>query len=246
MKLIGKCLIAIYEICIVYPILFVATAFTALFTIVFVHWKNAEFVHVVQQVWSRLFFYLTFCNVEVEGLENLQKGQSYVFVCNHESYFDVWAVYGWLPVIFKWIMKAELRKVPFIGSGCAAAGHIFIERGATKQALRSLQRAKETLVDGVSVVIYPEGTRSEDGKVASFKRGAFMIAYQMELPVVPLSLSGCRECLPKGAWLVRPFHTVTLRIGKPIDLREYNNRERRDEGVEVVRQAVINGKNNKE
>lgn len=242
MKYIVNILLAVYELCIALPILLAATIFTALFTIVCIPWKNSEFVHKVQQLWSRLFFWLFGSRVVIDGTENLKKGQSYVFVCNHESNFDVWAIYGWLPVVYKWLMKAELRKVPFIGAGCAAAGHIFIERGATKQALQSLQRAKDALVDGVSVVIFPEGTRSKTGEVGRFKRGAFQIAFDMELPVVPLSLSGPRDILPRGEWVVRPFRTVYLHVGKPVDISAYNNPEHRDEAITLLHDMVVAGK----
>ena len=111
----------LYQYLIAWPLLAVLTMFTAIFTVCTVHWRNAEFVHKVQQFWSRSFFWLMFLPVSVDGIEHIQPKQSYVFVANHQSMFDVWLVYGWLPVIFKWLMKAELRKVPFVGTGCKAA-----------------------------------------------------------------------------------------------------------------------------
>ncbi len=233
-----KYLYFIYQYLITWPILMVLTIFTAVFTVFTVHWRNAEFVHKVQQFWSRSFFWLMFLPVSIDGTEHIQPGQSYVFVSNHQSMFDVWLVYGWLPVVFKWLMKAELRKVPFVGTGCKAAGHIFIDRRNAKAAMESLKEVEKQLVNGVSTVIFPEGTRSLNGEVGRFKRGAFQIAWDLGLPVIPLSLDGCFEVLPKG----KPFvqrHPVHMHIGEPIDLKKYTDS---NEAIDAVRDAVIAGR----
>lgn len=246
-----KAIFFVYQWLIALPIVVVITLFTALFTIIFFPFKNAGFVHAVQVIWSKLMIWLFFSNVKVDGVENLTKGQSYVFVANHESAFDTWVIYGWLPVIFKWIMKAELRKIPFVGLACKAAGHIYIERTHLKAAANSIEVAKKTLVDGVSVVIFPEGTRSATGEVGPFKRGAFQIAYDLNLPVVPLSLTGTHDMMPKGAWFIRPFRKLTLVIGKPVDMKQYETVDETDgaalkaariEGMEEIRKMVIAGK----
>ena len=238
MKFIFRPFYWLYQYLIAWPLLMVLTVFTAVFTVCTVHWRNAEFVHKVQQFWSRSFFWLMFLPVSVDGTEHIQPGKSYVFVANHQSMFDVWLVYGWLPVIFKWLMKAELRKVPFVGTGCKAAGHIFVDRRNAKAAMESLQEVEKQLVDGVCTVIFPEGTRSLNGEVGRFKRGAFQIAWDLGLPVIPLSLDGCFEVLPKG----KPFvhrHPVHMHIGEAIDLKKYTDS---NEAIEAVRNAVINGR----
>ena len=223
---------------IAWPLLVVLTVFTAVFTVCTVFWKNAEFVHKVQQFWSRSFFWLMFLPVSVDGQEHIVPGQSYVFVANHQSMFDVWLVYGWLPVIFKWLMKAELRKVPFVGTGCKAAGHIFIDRRSTKAAMESLKEVEKQLVNGVCTVIFPEGTRSLNGEVGRFKRGAFQRAWDLGLTIIPLSLDGCYEVLPKGEPFVyrAPVH---MHIGEPIDLKQFSDP---NEAIEAVRNAVIAGR----
>ena len=238
MKYILRPFYWLWQYLVAWPLLLVLTIFTAVFTVCTVHWRNAEFVHKVQQFWSRSFFWLMFLPVSVDGEEHIQKGQSYVFVSNHQSMFDVWLIYGWLPVIFKWLMKAELRKVPFVGTGCKAAGHIFVERRNAKAAMESLREVEKQLVNGVSTVIFPEGTRSLNGEVGRFKRGAFQIALDLGLPVIPLSLDGCFEVLPKG----KPFvhrHPVHMYIGEPIDLKQFDDP---NDAIEAVRNAVINGR----
>ena len=228
----------LWQYLIAWPLLVVLTVFTAVFTVCTVFWKNAEFVHKVQQFWSRSFFWLMFLPVSVDGQEHIVPGQSYVFVANHQSMFDVWLVYGWLPVIFKWLMNAEFLILPFVGSGCKAAGHMFIDRRSTKAAMESLKEVEKQLVNGVCTVIFPEGTRSLNGEVGRFKRGAFQIAWDLGLPIIPLSLDGCYEVLPKG----KPFvyrAPVHMHIGEPIDLKQFSDP---NEAIEAVRNAVIAGR----
>lgn len=235
MKSIIFVLYGLYQYIVVWPIMVVLTLFTAVFTMIFVPFRNSEFVHRVQQFWSRSFYRLMFLPVTVEGLEHIQPGQSYVFVSNHQSMFDVWLIYGWLPVIFKWLMKAELRKVPFVGIACKAAGHIFVDRKNPKAAMESMENIKKQLKDGVCTVIFPEGTRTKDGQVGRFKRGAFQIALDLKLPIIPISLSGCYDVLPKG----KPFvyrRPVRMYVGEPIDITQFENH---NEAIDFVRNKVI-------
>lgn len=235
MKSVLYFLYGLYQYIIVWPIMVVLTLFTAVFTMIFVPFRNAEFVHRVQQFWSRSFYRLMFLPVTVEGLEHIQPGQSYVFVSNHQSMFDVWLIYGWLPVIFKWLMKAELRKVPFVGIACKAAGHIFVDRKNPKAAMESMENIKKQLKDGVCTVIFPEGTRTKDGQVGRFKRGAFQIALDLKLPIIPISLSGCYDVLPKG----KPFvyrRPVRMYVGEPIDITQFENN---NDAIDFVRNKVV-------
>ena len=232
-----KYLYIAYQYLIAFPLIGLLTVFTAVFTIIFVPFRNAEFVHKEQQFWSRACYWLMFIPVSIDGTEHIQPGQSYVFVSNHQSMYDVWLVYGWLPVIFKWLMKAEIRHIPFVGTACKAAGHIFVDRRKVQASLESLQEIKKQLSNGVCTVIFPEGTRTIDGSVGKFKRGAFQIALELGLPVIPLSLTGCFEVMPKGQPYVTR-HPVHMHIGQPIDLKEYDDP---NEAIEAVRQAVIEG-----
>jgi len=244
MKYILYPLYILWQYLIAWPIFAVITVFTAIFTIVFVPFRNAEFVHKEQQFWSRSIFRLMLLPVSVDGTEHIKPGQSYVFVANHQSMFDVWLIYGWLPVIYKWLMKAELRRVPFVGTACKAAGHIFVDRSSAKAAVVSLRNIEKQLVNGVCTVIFPEGTRSMTGEVGRFKRGAFQIAIDLGLPVIPLSLDGCFEVLPKG----KPFvhhHAVHMHIGEPIDLKQFADADGKidaNAANEAVRKAVIEGR----
>ena len=227
----------LYQYLIAVPLALLLTIFTSIFTIVCYPWRNAEFVHKEQQFWSRSMCRLMFLPVTVDGEEHITPGQSYVFVSNHQSMFDVWVIYGWLPVVFKWLMKAELRKVPFVGTACKAAGHIFVSRKNARASFESLHLIEQQLVNGVSTVIFPEGTRSKDGSLGRFKRGAFQIALDLQLPVIPISLSGCYQAMPKGAWTVHRY-LIHMHIGEPIDLKQFDDPQ---EAIDFVRQKVEEG-----
>jgi 1-acyl-sn-glycerol-3-phosphate acyltransferase len=159
-------------------------------------------------------------------------------VANHQSFLDPFAVYGWLPNNFKWLMKKEIRKVPFVGTACAVAGHIFVDRSNPKAALKSIDLIKEELVEGISTVIFPEGTRTKTGAIGRFKQGAFKIAMDLKLPVVPISMSGFYQAMPSGQAFVNPRSRVHLHIGKPIDISQCADI---NEAMDVVRTKIVEG-----
>lgn len=232
-----KYLYIIYQYLIAFPILWILTMLTAIITILLFPWPNCKFVNWVQKLWSRSFGWMLFLPVTITGKENIKPGQSYVFVANHQSMLDVWIIYGWLPVIFKWLMKAELRKVPFVGSACKAAGHIFVDRSSPMAAKKSLEDVEKVLTNGICTVIFPEGTRTLNGEVGRFKRGAFQIALELNLPIIPISLSGCYEAMNRKAKYVT-WHPVHMHIGEPI-LPEQFDKENPMTTIEMIREEVI-------
>lgn len=162
--------------------------------------------------------------VEVEGIENLVEPA--VLVCNHVSWYDVFALMSHLPVDARFVGKKEIVKIPFFGPAWLASGHIPLDRSDRRAAIRSLERAGEILrTDGGVIVMFPEGTRSSDGELQPFKKGAFMLALQLGVPVVPAAILGSRAIMPKGSALVRPG-TVTLRIGEPIPVDGFSEDDR--------------------
>lgn len=146
--------------------------------------------------WARCLAFMTPMRVRVEGRDNIDPRQSYVLASNHQSQFDILVLYGWLGIDFRWVMKQELRSVPAIGMACRRLDHIFIDRSDRTAALAALEDAKEKIVDGTSVMFFPEGTRSRDGKLMPFKRGAFRMALDLGLPILPLTVTGTRDVLP--------------------------------------------------
>lgn len=234
-----KVLYILYQYLIGFPLIVLSTLFTAVFTIICFPWKNGKAPRAVQVFWSRSVIRLLLLPIKVTGRENMDPKQSYVFVANHQSFLDVFAVYGWLPNNFKWLMKKEIRRVPFVGTACAVAGHIFVDRSNPRAALQSMEKVKKELVDGISTVIFPEGTRTKTGEIGRFKQGAFKIAMDMELPVVPITLNGFYKAMPSGQPFANPYSHLSLHIGKPIDISQFTDindamvhvREKVEQGV---------------
>jgi 1-acyl-sn-glycerol-3-phosphate acyltransferase len=167
--------------------------------------------------WARTLARLIPMRVRVEGREHLDPRRSYVLVSNHQSQSDVLVLYGWLGVDFKWVMKRELRRVPGIGVACDRLGHIFIDRSDHAAAVATLAAAREKIVDGTSVIFFPEGTRSRNGQLLPFKRGAFRMALDLGLPILPLTVAGTRDVLPAGTSDLLPG-SVRLVIHPPVEV----------------------------
>ena len=218
-----KVLYILYQYLIGFPLIVLSTLFAAVFTIICFPWKNGKAPRAVQVFWSRSVIRLLLLPIKVTGRENVDPKQSYVFVANHQSFLDVFAIYGWLPNNFKWLMKKEIRRVPFVGTACAVAGHIFVDRSNPRAALQSMDKVKKELVDGISTVIFPEGTRTKTGEIGRFKQGAFKIAMDMELPVVPITLNGFYKAMPSGQPFANPYSHLSLHIGKPIDISQFTD-----------------------
>jgi 1-acyl-sn-glycerol-3-phosphate acyltransferase len=203
--------------------LFILTILTAVFTIILSPvFPNAQFSYFPARWWGRFFCYLLFIKVKITGLEKLDPKKSYVIAANHQSIYDIFVVYGWLPMIFKWVMKAELRKIPLVGKACESAGHIFIDRKNPVAAKKSLDRAEAQLRNGVSVVVFPEGTRTYTGQMGKFKKGAFRMATDLQLPIVPVTLRGCFERLPRNGFVVTPG-LIEMIIHEPVEVEGYEH-----------------------
>ncbi|MCQ2310632.1 MAG: 1-acyl-sn-glycerol-3-phosphate acyltransferase [Paludibacteraceae bacterium] len=226
----------IYQYVVALPILFVLTILCAVITILCIPWKNSWWLNRIQAVWARSWCWLMFIPVTVRGTEHIREGQSYVFVSNHQSMYDVFVIYGWLPVVFKWLMKKEIGRIPLVGAACKAAGHICVDRRCVASGAESLLSIEKQLTNGVSTVIFPEGTRTKDGQVGRFKRGAFQIAWELNLPIIPIRLDGCYEVMNRDAKRVTR-HPVTMTIMPEMNLHEYTNM---DEAIEAVRKKIVN------
>lgn len=211
-----KILYGIYIIVIGLPIFLVSTLLTAIITIVFSALFGAHtWGYYPGKIWSRVVCTSLLLPVKVTGRENVKKNVSYVFVANHQGAFDIWLIYGYLNRNFKWMMKKSLRKIPFVGKACESAGHVYVDNSGPKAVQETIQKAKSSLVDGVSLVVFPEGSRTSNGHLARFKRGAYQMADDLNLEVVPITINGSFDVLPKtGKWL--NWHPMSLTIHQPI------------------------------
>lgn len=175
--------------------------------------------------WAKLCLLYSGVRVDIYGRHHLQPGQSYVIVANHLSQFDIFVLYGYLGMDFRWVMKHELRKVPIIGICCEKLGHIFINRSDKDAAIASLNDARARLSNGASVLFFPEGTRSRNGQLKPFKKGAFKMAQELQLPILPVTLTGTFEILPPGTIRLQPGHQATLTLHAPLPVRGHDDGE---------------------
>lgn len=211
-----RALYFLYQWFIAVPLLIVITLLTCIVTIIGGAIGNPDFWgYYPPMIWARCFCKLLLIKTEIIGRENIDKNTSYVFVSNHQGSFDIFLIYGYLNHNFKWMMKIALKKIPIFGTACQYAGHIMVDRSSKAAIRRTMQHAEKTLKGGMSLVVFPEGTRCDDGHLHPFKRGAFTLAEEFSLPVVPLTINGAFDLLPKGSFNVRPGK-VTLTIHKPI------------------------------
>lgn len=199
---------------------------------------RARACHAAPRSWSRTMLRAAGVRVELEGLENLDPPRPAVLVSNHQSWYDVFALAGHLPVDYRFVGKAELARIPVFGPAWLACGNIAIDRSNRAGAIRSLSVAGQRLVeDRAVVVMFPEGTRSTDGCLLPFKKGAFMLALQLGVPIIPVAVAGTRAIMPKGAWSVRPG-TVRVRFGEPIEVDGFDQSQR-DLLIELVRRRIF-------
>ncbi|WP_430815252.1 lysophospholipid acyltransferase family protein [Carboxylicivirga sp. RSCT41] len=184
--------------------------------------------------WARVTGYLTPMLVSVKGRENIDEKQSYVIIANHQSGYDIFLLYGWLKIDFKWIMKKELRHAPGIGYASHKVGHIFLDRSSPRAAMKSIEEAKRKLQNGTSVVIFPEGTRSGSNQMRNFKKGAFKIAFELGLPILPVTIVDTHKVYNKGLNLMPG--SVQMVIHEPIETEQYQDEA--NELIELTRSTI--------
>ncbi len=229
----------VYKYLVFFPLLgmFITLDFIVIF--IFLFTASERSIQIAGVVWARFNSFITPMFVKVSGEENIDRNQSYVVVANHESQYDIFVIYGWLPVDFRWVMKMELRKVPILGYYCYKAGHIYIDRSNHQAAIETINAAKAKIKDGTSVVFFPEGTRNT-GQILDFKKGAFKFALDLGLPILPVTIIGTRKILPTNTIGLFPGN-ATMVIHKPIDIAGYsesNIGELMDRTKKVIQQGL--------
>ncbi len=156
--------------------------------------------------------------VRLEGADREKLDRPLVVVANHQSWFDVFVLAGFLPGRARFVAKEELRRIPLFGAAWETCGHIRVNRGDRAEAVRSLNEAGARIRDErLNVILFPEGTRSPDGRLRSFKKGAFVLALQTGVPILPVGISGSRAVMRKGAFRIQPGE-IRVRVGEPFEL----------------------------
>jgi len=229
----------VYKYLVFFPLLGMGTTFIFIIIFSFLFVASQRFVQIAGIIWARFNSFITPMFVTVRGAEHIDRKQSYVIVANHQSQYDIFVIYGWLPVDFRWVMKIELRKVPILGYYCYKAGHIFIDRSNHESAVRTINEAKAKITNGTSVLFFPEGTRSETGELIEFKKGAFKFALDMGLPVLPVTIIGTRDILPDNSIGLFPG-SARMIIHRPIEIGDYTE-DSIDRLIARAREAIQAG-----
>jgi 1-acyl-sn-glycerol-3-phosphate acyltransferase len=214
------------------------TAFISFWCVLFSIFPNADNkIHKVANLWGKILLLICNTRVEVIGKENILHNKPQIFMANHQSDFDILIALAYIPVQFRWIAKKELFNIPIFGAAMRSAGYIEIDRQNREKALQSLDEAALRIREGKSVMTFPEGTRSRSGEIKPFKQGTFHLAIKSGVSIVPVSIIGSGQIMPKRSLKISSGK-VKLVIDKPIDVKNYTL-ENRQELIKAVRNVII-------
>jgi 1-acyl-sn-glycerol-3-phosphate acyltransferase len=221
----------------VWSCIVIATFVLGVFTFVsYLFDRKGKMGHYYAKLWGKIALLANRVKVKVEGMEHLNGKGPYVFMSNHQGYYDIFVLLGHLPHQFKWLAKKELFSVPFLGWTMAAVGYISIDRGGTRDTVKAMNEAAQKIRDGMSVVIFPEGSRSPDGLIQPFKKGGFTLAIKSKVPIVPIAISGSRDIMPKDSLTVTPGE-IRMLVGHPIEIQHYSLKDR-ESLMKKVRETI--------
>ncbi|MCM1163519.1 MAG: 1-acyl-sn-glycerol-3-phosphate acyltransferase [Muribaculaceae bacterium] len=216
-------LFRLYQILIMCPLIIVATVLTAVITVAGSACGYGKCWGYYPEIyWSRLFCWLNFVKVKVVREAKIDRDTSYVFVANHQSAYDIFTIYGYLGHNFRWMMKSSLRRIPAVGWACQWSKQIFVDNSTPSATRRTMNEAERILGAGMSLVIFPEGARSWDGSMRPFKRGAFKLAQEFDLPIVPLTIDGAFKVMPRWRYLPNPG-VITLTVHPPMKFSDFGS-----------------------
>ncbi len=216
--------------------------------IFFPFFGRREYIDIGSRVWVKLILWTSRVKVTVEGLENLSPEEKYIYVANHQSHMDIPVCITIIPARLRMLAKKELFRIPVFGWAMWMAGHFRIDRENREKAIESLDYAVERLKhENISPLVYPEGTRSPDGKIHSFKKGAFVLGIRSKRPIVPVTIIGSRSVLPKNSLIFNPGH-IHVVIDKPVPTVDYefNDRSKLSNHVREIIEKRFNEAQEKE
>lgn len=198
--------------------------------------RKGRLGHRLARIWGRVALMACNVRVNVEGIEYIKGEGPYVFMSNHQGSYDIFSLLAHLPFQFKWLAKKELFSIPILGWAMAAAGYISIDREGTRETVEAMNEAARKIHDGMSVVVFPEGSRSRDGSIQPFKKGGFTLAIKAKVAIVPIAISGSREIMPPEG-LSAASGEIRIRIGHPIGTEKYSIKDRQ-RLMEKVRETI--------
>jgi len=199
--------------------------------------RKGKVVHHYARLWGKFALLANRVKVKIEGMEHLNGKGPYIFMSNHQGSYDIFALLGHLPYQFKWLVKKELFSIPFFGWTMAAAGYISIDREGTRETVEAMNEAAQKIRDGMSVVIFPEGSRSPDGSIQAFKKGGFTLAMKSKVPIVPIAISGSRDIMPKDK-LTATSGQIRILVDHPIDIQHCSLKDR-EFLMKMMRETIL-------
>ena len=213
-----KYLYRIYQLLVGVPVMILVTIITAFAIGIGCTIGNGHFwSYYPGRWWAKIILHTLLIPIKVEGREHLEQGQSYVFVANHQGAFDIFLIYGFLGRNFKWMMKHQINKIPFVGYACRKSHQIMVDKRGVSKIKKTYDDARKILKQGYSVTVFPEGARTFTGHMGHFRKGAFALADELQLPVVPLTINGSFNILPRMRdWRFIEWHPLSLTIHQPI------------------------------
>lgn len=220
-------LVAIVWTSVCFPMTLVAMLFTL---------RRSSSMKVVRWPWSNVLVWSGGGTLDIRGADNVDMSKPHIFVSNHQSTIDIPVLFLALPGDVRFVAKKALMYVPLMGWYMWLAGFVFVDRGNHRAAIASLDKAAEQIRGGISIIMFPEGTRSQSRRVMPFKKGPFALAMKAGVPIVPVAIEGSGKLMPKNSWRITPG-PITVSIGKPIDPAQFNGD--RDAMIRTVRQFII-------
>ncbi len=185
--------------------------------------RSGNLPNSIVKLWARLILWTSRVRGEIQGLGNIRSGQPAVFMANHASYFDVAALIAHLPGQIRFLARKELVKVPIFGWALYLSRHIIVDHTRLRKTFKNIERAAQGLREGTNILVFPEGALSLDGRLQDFKKGGFALAIKSGVPIIPISISGSRDILPRGGWKIRPGR-IKVVVERPIETGGYTRR----------------------
>ena len=198
--------------------------------------KTGNTPHKIGRLWAKSILIISGIDVQVKGTCHIAPSRSIIVMVNHQSNFDIPVLLAHLPIQFRWLAKAELFKIPVFGQAMRGCGYISINRSDRESAFQSLAKAAATIKGGTSVLVFPEGTRSLDGKIQTFKKGPFVLAADAGVPILPVVINGTWSIMPKNRLTIIP-RKVTLDILPPFETSQYD-RATKDQLMDKTRHLL--------
>jgi 1-acyl-sn-glycerol-3-phosphate acyltransferase len=218
----------------------ISTAVLGLIAIVVAFFnRTGNPVHIIARLWAKGILSVSRIRVTLKGQHHIDPSRSYIYMANHQSNFDIPVLLAHLPVQFRWLAKAELFRIPIFGRAMRGAGYVKIDRFNQQSAFESIREAAAKMKNGVSIMMFPEGTRSRDGTLRPFKKGGFIMAVDSGVPIMPIIIKGTGSIMEKGRLRINSGE-VLMQVESPVQTSGYT-RETKEALMQSVRSVISRG-----